>query len=118
MFHTAAQPCSDKSGKTGSVQKNDFPVDMRASCAMKSMRISFLRQPPSGAVFLFLAEIRAFLLLLTPSVICDYAQIEPVIWVKPGWGWRREGDSNPRGALTPTRFPGVRLKPLGHLSNL
>ena len=32
--------------------------------------------------------------------------------------WRREGDSNPRGAFTPTRFPGVRLKPLGHPSNL
>ena len=31
--------------------------------------------------------------------------------------WRREGDSNPRGAFTPTRFPGVRLKPLGHPSN-
>ena len=31
--------------------------------------------------------------------------------------WRRDGDSNPGGALTPTRFPGVRLKPLGHLSN-
>ena len=31
--------------------------------------------------------------------------------------WRREWDSNPRGALTPTRFPSVRLKPLGHPSN-
>lgn len=30
--------------------------------------------------------------------------------------WRREGDSNPRGAFTPTRFPGARLKPLGHPS--
>ena len=30
--------------------------------------------------------------------------------------WRRDGDSNPGGALTPTRFPGVRLKPLGHPS--
>ncbi len=30
--------------------------------------------------------------------------------------WRRERDSNPRGAYTPTRFPGVRLKPLGHPS--
>ena len=31
-------------------------------------------------------------------------------------GWRREWDSNPRYALTYTRFPSVRLKPLGHLS--
>ena len=30
--------------------------------------------------------------------------------------WRREWDSNPRYALTHTRFPTVRLKPLGHLS--
>ena len=30
--------------------------------------------------------------------------------------WRRDGDSNPGEALTSTRFPGVRLKPLGHPS--
>jgi hypothetical protein len=30
--------------------------------------------------------------------------------------WRREWDSNPRYAFTHTRFPSVRLKPLGHLS--
>ena len=30
--------------------------------------------------------------------------------------WRREWDSNPRYGLTYTRFPSVRLKPLGHLS--
>ena len=30
--------------------------------------------------------------------------------------WRREWDSNPRYALTHTRFPSVRLKPLGHPS--
>src|SRR5882724_5494826 len=30
--------------------------------------------------------------------------------------WRRERGSNPRYALTYTRFPSVRLKPLGHLS--
>src|SRR6185436_15733087 len=32
--------------------------------------------------------------------------------------WRREWDSNPRYGLTYTRFPSVRLKPLGHLSAL
>ena len=31
-------------------------------------------------------------------------------------GWRREWDSNPRYAYTHTRFPSVRLQPLGHLS--
>ena len=31
---------------------------------------------------------------------------------------QRGRDSNPRDALTSTRFPGVRLKPLGHLSVL
>ena len=31
-------------------------------------------------------------------------------------GWRREWDSNPRYAFTHTRFPSVRLKPLGHPS--
>ena len=30
--------------------------------------------------------------------------------------WRRERDSNPRDAYTPTRFPSVRLQPLGHPS--
>jgi hypothetical protein len=30
--------------------------------------------------------------------------------------WRRGGDSNPRYVLPHTRFPGVHLKPLGHLS--
>ena len=30
--------------------------------------------------------------------------------------WRRGRDSNPRWGLTHTRFPGVRLKPLIHLS--
>ncbi len=32
-------------------------------------------------------------------------------------GQRMGRDSNPRGLLHPTRFPGVRLKPLGHPSN-
>src|SRR5450755_1402397 len=31
-------------------------------------------------------------------------------------GWRREWDSNPRYGFPHTRFPSVRLKPLGHLS--
>ena len=30
--------------------------------------------------------------------------------------WRREGDSNPRYGFPYTRFPSVRLQPLGHLS--
>jgi hypothetical protein len=30
--------------------------------------------------------------------------------------WRRERDSNPRDGSPPTHFPGVRLRPLGHLS--
>ena len=33
-----------------------------------------------------------------------------------GLKWRREWDSNPRYAFTYTRFPSVRLKPLGHPS--
>ena len=41
---------------------------------------------------------------------CQYHSI-------PQPAWRRERDSNPRYALTHTRFPGVHLKPLGHLSN-
>ena len=32
--------------------------------------------------------------------------------------WRREWDSNPRYSLKYTRFPSVRLKPLGHLSGV
>ena len=30
--------------------------------------------------------------------------------------WRRERDSNPRNGFPFTRFPTVRLQPLGHLS--
>ena len=30
--------------------------------------------------------------------------------------WRRERDSNPRDGFPPTRFPSVRLQPLGHPS--
>ena len=29
--------------------------------------------------------------------------------------WRRDRDSNPGDGLPPTRVPGVRLQPLGHL---
>ena len=38
--------------------------------------------------------------------------------VRAGQGvlWRREWDSNPRYGFPHTRFPSVRLKPLGHLS--
>src|SRR6267143_7267163 len=32
------------------------------------------------------------------------------------YDWRREWDSNPRYGFPHTRFPSVRLKPLGHLS--
>src|SRR5262249_39162290 len=32
------------------------------------------------------------------------------------WSWRREWDSNPRYGFPYTRFPSVRLKPLGHPS--
>src|SRR5579871_192995 len=31
--------------------------------------------------------------------------------------WRRERDSNPRYGFPYTHFPGVRLRPLGHLSS-
>ncbi len=34
----------------------------------------------------------------------------------PARSWRRERDSNPRDGCPPTRFPSVRLQPLGHLS--
>src|SRR5437879_578729 len=40
---------------------------------------------------------------------------------REGWRqsyWRREWDSNPRYAFTYTRFPSVRLKPLGHPSGV
>ncbi len=32
--------------------------------------------------------------------------------------WRRERDSNPRGAFTPNSFQDCRLQPLSHLSNI
>ena len=36
---------------------------------------------------------------------------------RPLKGWRRERDSNPRYGFPYTRFPSVRLQPLGHLSS-
>ena len=45
----------------------------------------------------------------------------PPIKRAPKWGpfyWRTERDSNPRTAFTVTHFPGVRLQPLGHLSEI
>ena len=30
--------------------------------------------------------------------------------------WRRDRDSNPGDGFPPTHFPGVRLRPLGHVS--
>ena len=47
-----------------------------------------------------------------PSV--GYRQIRRCV-IDPGF-WRRERDSNPRDGSPPTHFPGVRLRPLGHLS--
>ena len=41
---------------------------------------------------------------------------KPAENVGRGSAWRRGWDSNPRYAFTYTRFPSVRLKPLGHLS--
>ena len=35
---------------------------------------------------------------------------------RSGLKWRRERDSNPRYGFPYTRFPSVRLQPLGHLS--
>ena len=32
--------------------------------------------------------------------------------------WRRDRDSNPGDGFPPTHFPGVRLRPLGHLSDI
>ena len=38
------------------------------------------------------------------------------VWAGHVRRWRREWDSNPRYGFPHTRFPSVRLKPLGHLS--
>src|SRR3954468_6218678 len=49
---------------------------------------------------------------------CGFAEI-PALAGFPGVRlvrWRREWDSNPRYGFPHTRFPSVRLKPLGHLS--
>ena len=49
------------------------------------------------------AQIRCSLALLCSDGYC--------------FNWRRGRDSNPRDGIPPTRVPGVRLQPLGHLSN-
>jgi len=55
--------------------------------------------------------------------IIDAIRERKVIPIKSGGDWqqtaigmRRERDSNPRYVLPYTHFPGVLLKPLGHLS--
>src|SRR3984957_9495347 len=40
----------------------------------------------------------------------------PLQLARQAKAWRREWDSNPRYGFPHTRFPSVRLKPLGHLS--
>ena len=47
--------------------------------------------------------------------------LKPIIYgqtysILPDNKWRRERDSNPRYSFPYTRFPGVLLQPLGHLS--
>ncbi len=48
--------------------------------------------------------------LLSLKAVCSAG--EQFAWL----GWRRERDSNPRYGFPQTRFPSVRLQPLGHLS--
>ena len=53
------------------------------------------------------------------GVSVQYEIVKPFQFIaemKKNNKWRREGDSNSRGALTPTRFRGAHLQPLGHLS--
>ena len=51
-----------------------------------------------------------------PAVIGDFsaAKSSGELWLQQDW--RREWDSNPRYGFPYTRFPSVRLQPLGHLS--
>ena len=51
--------------------------------------------------------------LLLLGLICPRVHPENM---QPWASWRREWDSNPRYGFPHTRFPSVRLKPLGHLS--
>ncbi len=48
---------------------------------------------------------------LYPSIIKNYSKSITYINL-----WRTDRDSNPGDGLPPTHFPGVRLRPLGHLS--
>ena len=46
---------------------------------------------------------------------CEIGWVNELSWANE-LSWRKEWDSNPRYAFTHTRFPSVRLKPLGHPS--
>ncbi len=52
-----------------------------------------------------------------PGIVSQSAIQVPVSKQEKGSGWRRGRDSNPRDGYPPTRVPGVRLQPLGHLSD-
>jgi hypothetical protein len=51
-----------------------------------------------------------------PNFIEGFSAVPPMGKAEDQKCWRREWDSNPRYGFPHTRFPSVRLKPLGHLS--
>ncbi len=65
---------------------------------------------PSKSTILSICRTRTRLLTLSPAI---RAWMPQTVSIKP---WRRERDSNPRYPYEYTRFPGVLLQPLRHLS--
>ena len=57
------------------------------------------------------------LLTETNTAVIEVKGLNGAIQAKNG-EWRRERDSNPRDGCPPTRFPSVRLRPLGHPSSI
>ena len=72
-------------------------------CCFIFLVFLFINSPPSSSPFLYLLPPPA-------SALSSYSPFTAPL--------RRKGDSNPRYSFPYTHFPGVRLKPLGHLSSI
>jgi hypothetical protein len=79
------------------------------------------KNAPAGVDLLklrdFVAEVGSNWVLNSRKVLWDWTPpYAPLLRRASYTNWRRGRDSNPRYVLPHTRFPGVHLKPLGHLS--
>jgi hypothetical protein len=105
-----------RSGKAASesARRKDRPSDSGAAAARRGVC-------PTGVLLVLLLVQTLVQSRVSPRLgASNCAKSRPYgpfgLLIGVGANWRREWDSNPRYGFPHTRFPSVRLKPLGHLS--